>query len=62
VCQYGWCQWCHLSNVSDRTMKERARRTLSTMGLILVHNLVDLRLDFVHHSGHDCCSVWVGIE
>ena len=30
------------------------------MGIILVHNLVDLGLDFLDDSGHDCCCVVVG--
>lgn len=29
------------------------------MALVLMHDIVDLGLDLLHHSGHDCCVVWV---
>lgn len=38
---------------------QRCRSKVLTMALVLVHDIVDLGLDLLHHSGHDCCFVWV---
>lgn len=49
-------QWDHLGSVS-KAISRRAR-SCHTVRLVLVEDAVDLSLDFLDHSRHDCGVVY----